>query len=72
MSKDERKFEDVVRSIANSEEDVDKILAAARLTRHEAPGSKLTGQQKADLIAGFMFLIGVLGFFGFIVFCIRF
>ena len=34
---DNRSFEDVVRSIEMSENDVDKILKAARLSRNEKP-----------------------------------
>lgn len=60
---DERKFADVVRSIATSEEDVDKILNAAKLDRHEAPSTKLSASQKMELIFGCMILIGILGFF---------
>jgi len=59
---DERKFEDVVRSIARSEEDVDKLLAAARLTRHEGPDRRMTGDQKAELLGGLIFALTFLGF----------
>ena len=66
MSKDERKFEDVVKSIASSEKDVDKVLEAARLLRHEGESRKLNAEQKADLIELGIFaaiLIAFLGFF---------
>lgn len=43
--KDNRAFEDVVRSIAKSEEDVDAILKAARLTRQEKANA-LTAEYK--------------------------
>lgn len=63
MNKKERIFEDVVRSIAESEEDVDKILSAARLERHEGPGRHMTGDQKFNLLC---LLLAVGGFLGFI------
>lgn len=59
----ERSFEEVVRSIAASEEDVDKLLAAARLERHEGPGRYMTGEQKYVLLCA---LIGAGAFLGFV------
>lgn len=47
---DTRKFVDVVQSIVQSEADVDKILTAAKLDRHERPDNRLSAEQKADLI----------------------
>lgn len=49
-TKDQRSFLDVVESIARSEQDVDKILEAARLSRVEDAKRRLTGEQKFDLI----------------------
>ncbi len=62
MNKKERTFEEVVRSITESEEDVDKILAAARLERNEGPSRHMTGDQKYVLLGA---LIGVAAFLGF-------
>lgn len=49
-TKDQRSFLDVVESIARSEQDVDKILEAARLQRVEDAKRRLTNEQKFDLI----------------------
>jgi len=57
--KDQRKFTDVVEQIKSSEEDVDKVLTAARLNRHEGPPRYLSAQQKMDLLGGLMLLVGV-------------
>lgn len=65
MSKDERKFEDVVRSIAASEEDVDKILTAARLERHEGPPRYLNAEQKMSVIYCAFGLAGLISLFAF-------
>lgn len=65
-NKDERKFEDVVQTIKCAEDDVDKVLDAARLLRHEGESRNLSAQQKADLIETGIFaaiLIAFLGFF---------
>lgn len=48
--KDERKFLEVVKSIRESENDVDKILEAARLMRHEDANHRLSGEQKYYII----------------------
>lgn len=62
---DERKFTDVVKSIANSEKDVDKVLDAARLLRHEGESRKLNAAQKMELIEEIIFAVIILGaFFG--------
>lgn len=61
--KDERKFRDVVETIVTAEEDVDKILKAARLTRHEKANA-LTSDQKSEIIELAIFAAIILGFFG--------
>ena len=53
---DNRKFRDVVDDITTAEKDVDAVLKAARLERHE--GTRLSAEQKTDII---MLLIGVIG-----------
>lgn len=53
---DNRKFRDVVQDITTAEKDVDDILKAARLERHE--GTRLSAEQKMNII---MLLIGVIG-----------
>ncbi len=63
MDRKERTFEEVVRSIAASEMDVDKILAAARLERHEAPDRHLDGEQKYTLLCALLGAGVLLGFF---------
>lgn len=65
MKNDNRTFEDVVKSICQSEEDVNKILKAAKLDRHESPGTRLSAEQKTDLIGMgimVMFFFGLLTF----------
>ena len=54
---DNRKFREVVDDITTAEKDVDAVLKAARLERHE--GTRLSAEQKTDII---MLLIGGLGF----------
>lgn len=49
-TKDQRSFLDVVEAIARSEQDVDKVLEAARLQRVEDAKRRMTGEQKFDLI----------------------
>lgn len=66
MSKDERKFADVVKSIASSEEDVDKVLDAARLIRHEGENRKMSAEQKVGLIEMGLCVAILLGLLGFI------
>lgn len=61
---DERKFTDVVKSIASSEKDVDKVLDAARLLRHEGESRKLNAAQKMELIEEIIFAAIILGAFG--------
>jgi len=53
--KDERKFTDVVDTIGKAEADVDKVLDAARLERHEGPSMRLNAEQKYNIV---MALIG--------------
>ena len=53
---DNRKFREVVNDITMAEKDVDAILKAERLERHE--GTRLTAEQKMNII---MLLIGVIG-----------
>lgn len=49
-NQDERKFKDVVGTIDAAEKDVDKVLTAARLERHERPDMRMTGEQKYEII----------------------
>ena len=44
----ERNFKDVVENIRGAEKDVDKVLDAARLERHEGPNPP--GEQKLILL----------------------
>lgn len=46
----ERNFKDVVENIRSAEKDVDKVLDAARLERHEGPNRHMTGEQKLILL----------------------
>lgn len=46
----ERNFKDVVENIRGAEKDVDKVLDAARLERHEGPNRHMTGEQKLILL----------------------
>ena len=46
----ERNFKDVVENIRGAEKDVDKVLDAARLERHEGPNRHMTGEQKLVLL----------------------
>lgn len=56
---DNRKFREVVDDITTAEKDVDAVLKAARLERHE--GTRLSAEQKTDII---MLLIGAIGGLG--------
>jgi len=47
----ERKFEEVVETIRNAEADVDKVLDAARLERHEGPPRYLSAEQNNKSMA---------------------
>ncbi|MBS5281005.1 MAG: hypothetical protein KHY27_05570 [Butyricicoccus pullicaecorum] len=64
---DNRNFDDVIRGLENAEQDVDKVLKAARLERHES--SRLTAQQKMSIItlvlAGVFCMLIVLMMFAF-------
>ena len=46
----ERNFKDVVENIRGAEKDVDKVLDAARLERHEGPNRHMTGEKKLILL----------------------
>ena len=46
----ERNFKDVVENIRGAEKDVDKVLDAARLERHEGPNRHMTGEQNLILL----------------------
>lgn len=61
MKMDNRNFSQVVETIEGAEKDVDRVLGAARLQRHEGPGSRMTAEQKASLLA---MLIGCGTFLG--------
>ena len=58
---DKRNFDQVVETIDKAEKDVDKMLGAARLQRHEGPGTRLTAEQKMELL---MMLMGCGTFLG--------
>lgn len=61
----ERKFEEVVQTIRNAENDVDKVLSAARLERHEGPPRYLSADQKMSVIYcafGLTAFLALLGF----------
>lgn len=58
---DKRNFEDVVKGVESAEKDVDKVLDAARLQRHEGPGTRMTGEQKANLLYTLMGCLTLLG-----------
>lgn len=64
--KDRREFEQVLRSIRGAEEDVDKVLKAARLQRRER-SSFWEGTEFIDIVFGALVLISVLGMFTFII-----
>jgi len=59
---DNRKFNDVVDGIASAEKDVDKVLDAAKLERHEREPRYLTASQKMELIIIAMVIFGMLSF----------
>jgi len=52
---DKRTYDQVVKGVESAEKDVDKMLGAARLQRHEGPSTRLTAQQKTNLL---MMLMG--------------
>lgn len=60
---DKRNFDQVVETIDKAEKDVDKVLDAARLQRHEGPSTRLSAGQKMDLL---MMLMGCGTFLGFV------
>ena len=62
MNRDNRNFEDVVKGVESAEKDVDKMLDAARLQRHEGPGTRLTAEQKMELLIMLMGCGTLLGF----------
>jgi len=53
-NQDDRKFTDVVDAIGSAEKDVDKVLAAARLERRQGPSTRLSADQKFNLLLAFM------------------
>ena len=60
----ERKFDEVVDAIRNAESDVDKILEAAHLERHEGPPRYLSVDQKMSIAYCAFGLVAVLAFLG--------
>ncbi len=60
---DKRNFEDVVKGVESAEKDVDKMLDAARLQRHEGPGTRLSADQKVWLLELVIGCGTLLGFF---------
>lgn len=58
---DNRKFNDVVNDIESAEKDVDKVLKAARLERHES--ARMSAEQKTTIILALIVTFGVLMFF---------
>lgn len=63
MKKDNRSFEEVVRSIEMSESDVDKILKAARLARIEKP--KMSDDRFEMLLWAITIIVAMVLIFGF-------
>lgn len=51
---DKRNFTEVVKGIESAERDVDKVLGAGRLERHEGPSNKLSAEQKTYLLVMLM------------------
>lgn len=61
MKMDSRSFDQVVKGVESAEKDVDKMLGAARLQRHDGPGTRLTADQKMDLLMMLMGCVTLLG-----------
>lgn len=61
--KDNRKFNEVVGNIKESENDIDRVLKAGRLQRHESPGMT---DKRLEMILGYIagILAMILGFAG--------
>lgn len=68
MQKDERKFQDVVDTIDKAEQDVDKVLDAARLERKEGADRHMTGTQKFYLLLALIGAASIISFFSLIAF----
>lgn len=66
-----RKFNDVVNQIDKSERDVDKVLHAARLERHEGAPRYLSAEQKMTLLLSAMALVAFIAFWLPLFFCGR-
>ncbi len=62
-NQDERRFTDVVDTIDKAEKDVDKVLDAARLNRHEGPQMRLNAEQKFYLLMALMAMTFFLALF---------
>ncbi len=62
-NQDERKFTDAVDTIDAAERDVDRVLDAARLERHEGPDMRMTGEQRYNIIMALIGAVSVLVFF---------
>lgn len=62
MKHDERDFETVVRNIVRAEEDVDRVLKAAKLERRER-SSLWEGTLFSEIIFGLVIVIGLGGLF---------
>ncbi len=62
-NQDDRKFTDVLQSIGNAEKDVDKVLDAARLERRQGSSTRLSADQKFNLLLAFMMLAFLLALF---------
>lgn len=63
---EKRTFDDVVKGIESAESDVDRVLDAGRLERHEGPSTRLSADQKAwllELLIGSGTILGVLWMF---------
>ena len=60
---EKRGFDEVLQGIKKATADTNQVLEAAELQRHAGPSTRMTGQQKAELLA---LLIGCLTFLGFL------
>lgn len=61
MKMDSRSFDQVVKGVESAEKDVDKMLGAARLQRNEGPGTKMSAEQKMNLLMMLMGCVTLLG-----------
>ena len=62
---DKRRFGDVISNMKRAERDVDTVLDAARLSRNETQ-TRMTGEQKMQVITNLFVLIGAIAFLAFL------